>query len=839
MTPFPVDSIIPQILSALAEAPVIVIQAPPGSGKSTRIPVALMHSGWLGSNSLLMLEPRRLAAVNLATWMARQLGEPVGGTVGYAVRFDRKISTRTRLEIVTEGLLTRRLQTDPYLDGVGAVIFDEFHERTIHADTALALCIELQQTVRPDLRIVIMSATLDRAKMAALLPAARVVTADGGLHPVAIRYLGEASDPVTGVVAGVNQALSEQAGDILAFLPGAGEIKRAAARLQELHPAGTLRCVPLYGDLPFAEQERAILPGQVRKVVLATNIAETSLTIEGITAVVDAGLVRRARFDRSRGIDRLVTERTSRASAEQRAGRAGRLGPGRCYRLWSDHQQQALLPFDPPEILTADLSELALNLALWGVSDPEALVWADPPPAGALAGAQETLRLLGALDNEGRITPAGKKMALLPLHPRLAGLLVRAAESGCGPLGADLAAILAERSFIRGQRELTATSSDLHDRLEILLKWRRYPGQMNGAPDLDPATLRGVERLSQQLRRIAAISGETTLPSLDKVSQLAAAAFPDRIARQREPGSRRYLLANGTGGELDARSGIVDAPYIVVTSMDGGRGSDGRIFSASLLAEDVIRSLAGKMVVSRRRVFWDAAARRVAAREEELFGAITLSSRPVKALPEEICQAVSDYVNTSGGGPLLLPSSRAAQLQARVLLLRSLFPEDDWPDVSSEFLLATIDVWLPTVLAASAKPESFAGIDPAAIISCLLDWRQTAQLDELAPTHLVVPSDFRIPLDYAAVDGPVMAVKLQELFGLADTPLIASGRRAVLLHLLSPAGRPIQVTRDLRSFWDKTYPEVRRELKGRYPKHPWPDDPWSAQPTRYTKKRSG
>jgi len=840
MTSCPVDSIIPEIHAVLAAGSTVVVQAPPGSGKSTRIPPALLAAPWLEGQKILMLEPRRLAAVNLAGWIARQMGEAVGETVGYAVRFDRKTSSRTRLEIVTEGLLTRRLQSDPYLESVGAVIFDEFHERTIHADTALALCLELQQTIRPELRIIIMSATLDAAKIAALLPHARTVFSDGGIHPVAIRYLGSQADTVKNVVQSVSLALRENCGDILVFLPGSGEIRRALSLLQELHPGGEILFLPLYGDIPFAEQQRALTPADRRRVVLATNIAETSLTIEGVTVVIDSGYVRRARYDRSRALDRLVTERISRASAAQRAGRAGRLQPGCCYRLWSEQQQRALLLFDPPEILTADLGELVLNMALWGVTDPERLLWSDPPPPAALLEARRTLRLLGALDDQDLITAIGRRLAALPLQPRIARLLITAVDSGCGPMGADIAAILSERDFSRSARlQTVATSSDLVDRLETLQAWRRSPAGFADAGEIDSAAIRTVVRLSAQLQRLVSIKPAAYLPELDRVSLLAAAAFPDRIAAQREPGSRRYLLANGKGATLDSRSGISNAAFIVVISMDGGEGGDGRIFAASTLELEAIRKAFAGTVSSRRRAVWDQALCRVTVREEELLGAITLQSRVVKAAPEEITRAVLDHIARQGGSDILLTAPLAGQLQSRVLFLRAVFPDDDWPDVSDAALLATAAEWLPEVIASLERPEKFAGIDLAAAVRTSLGWKRGALLEQLAPSHLTAPSGSRISLDYSSTDGPVMAVKLQELFGLADTPTVADGRVTVLLHLLSPAGRPMQVTRDLRSFWNSVYPDVRKELKGRYPKHPWPDDPWNAMPTRFTRRRSG
>ncbi len=841
MTRCPIDSIIPEVHAALEAGSTVIIQAPPGSGKSTRIPVALLDARWLGAQKILMLEPRRLAAVNLAGWISRQLGEDVGRTVGYAVRFERKISATTRLEIITEGLLIRRLLSDPFLDSVGAVIFDEFHERTIHADTALALCLDLQQTIRPELRIIIMSATLDTAKIAALVPHARTIISDGAIHPVAIRYSGTPGEDLVKIaVQGVSIALQENKGDILVFLPGSGEIRRALSLLRKLHSDDSIIFLPLYGDIPFAEQQRAITPADRRKVVLATNIAETSLTIEGVTVVVDSGFVRRSRFDRSRALDRLVTERISRASAAQRAGRGGRLQPGVCYRLWSEHQQNALLPFDPPEILCADLCELVLNLALWGVNNPDQLTWSDPPPLPAIIEARRTLRLLGALDDADRITLVGRRLAQLPLHPRIARLLITAVDSGCGSMGADIAAILSERDFFRsGRRQPAATSSDLVDRLETLQAWRRSPDSPAVAGETDSTAIRSVARLSSQLQRIASINGGDYLPAVASVSLLAAAAFPDRIAAQREPGSRRYLLANGKGATLDPMSGIVNAAFIVVITMDGGESGDGRIFSASSLETDAIRTSFSGAISSRRRAVWESSLRRVTVREEELLGAITLQSRTVKAEPEEILNAVLEQIRKPGESDILLKSPLAIQLQARALFLRRVFPDDDWPDVSDTALYGTAAEWLPAVLAAMERPEKFIGVDLAAAIRNSLGWKKGALLEQLAPSHLTAPSGSRIMLDYSGDDGPVMAVKLQELFGLADTPTIAAGSIKVLMHLLSPAGRPMQVTRDLRSFWNSSYPVVKNELKGRYPKHPWPDDPWSAVPTRFVKKRSG
>jgi ATP-dependent helicase HrpB len=786
-----------------------------------------------------MLEPRRLAALNLATWISTGIGETVGATVGYSIRFDRKISPQTRLEIVTEGILTRRLQSDQFLEGVGAVIFDEFHERSIHSDTALAFCIYLQRTVRPDLKILIMSATLESGTLAALIPEAQIVSCEGRLHPVEIRYPGALdNDPARSAAKAVAMALRESSGDILVFLPGAAEIRRCLTNIQQESPPGELLILPLYGDLSFAEQEKALTPAARRKVVLATNIAETSLTIEGIRIVIDTGLARRARFDPARSLDRLVTERISLASARQRAGRCGRTAPGVCYRLWSEYQQGTLLPFDPPEILVADLCGLALQLALWGVNDPSELAFPDQPPAAALLQARRTLRLLGALNEQDRITAKGRRLAELPLHPRIAALLLAAVDSGNGCMGADLAAILTERDFARSlARTVTLSPSDLLDRLEILLQWRSSPGSISPSQEIDAAAVKTVERLSGQLLRIISVPACQYLPQAGEVSLLAAKAFPDRIARQREPGSRRYLLANGSGAVIDPRSAIFNQEYLVATNMDAGEGGEGRIFSASSLDLLQLKKEFADAIICRRVATWDAPLKKVIVREEEQLGAITLQSRGVKAGAGDVLAAVSERLQSSQEHGLFLISQYSEQYQARLKLVRDLFPKDDWPDTSAARLLQTAAEWLPGVIGSLEKPEKFSGFDLESLLRNSLGWKREQELDRLAPLTITVPSKSKIKIDYRTEGGPSIAVKLQELFGLSMTPTICEGRVPLLIHLLSPAGRPMQITRDLRSFWDNGYPLVKKELKGRYPKHPWPDDPWSAQPTKALKKQ--
>jgi len=838
MTTLPVDSIIPQIHTALENCSTAIIQAPPGSGKSTRIPLSLLDCNWLKQNKILMLEPRRLAALNLATWISAGIGENVGATVGYSIRFDRKVSASTRLEIVTEGILTRRLQSDQFLEGVGAVIFDEFHERSIHSDIALAFCIYLQRTVRPDLKILIMSATLETESIAALIPEAQIVSCEGRLHPVEIRYPGPLdNDPARSAAKAVAIALREGSGDILVFLPGAGEIRRCLSNLQHQYTPGELLILPLYGDLSFADQEKALTVAAGRKVVLATNIAETSLTIEGIRIVIDTGLARRARFDPARSLDRLVTERISLASARQRAGRCGRTAPGVCYRLWSEYQQSTLQPFDPPEILIADLCGLALQLALWGVHDTSELAFPDQPPATALLEARRTLRLLGALDEQDRITAKGRGLAELPLHPRIAALLLASVDSGNACMGADIAAILTERDFVRSAaRTVTLSSSDLLDRLEILLQWRSSPASLKAGREIDTAAVRTAERLSSQLRRIISAPVSQYLPEGGDVSLLAAKAFPDRIARQREPGSRRYLLANGSGAVIDPRSATFNQEYLVALNMDAGDGSEGRIFSATSLDFLQLKKEFASSLVNRRIAVWDASLGKVTVREEEMLGAITLQSRVVKAAAADVVAAVTERLHSTADHGLLITSTFSDQLQARANLVRDLFPEDDWPDLSTQQLLQTATEWLPGLIGSLEKPEKFSGIELEKLFRTILGWKKEQELDRLAPLTITVPSGSRIRVDYRSDGGPSIAVKLQELFGLSVTPTICDGRVLLLLQLLSPAGRPMQITRDLRSFWDHGYPLVKKELKGRYPKHPWPDDPWSALPTKSLNK---
>ncbi|MDG4554769.1 MAG: ATP-dependent helicase HrpB [Candidatus Competibacter sp.] len=839
----PIEPALPTIRAALRDATALVLQAPPGAGKTTRVPLALLDEPWLENRAILLLEPRRLAARAAAARMAAQLGEPVGHTVGYRIRFDHRVSRQTRIEVLTEGILTRRLQRDPALDGVGLVIFDEFHERGLHADLALALCLDSQRGLRPDLRLLVMSATLDGAAVARLLGDAPIVTSEGRAHPVSRHYLPRDPDglDLNVVVRAVLNALNQERGDLLVFLPGSGEIRRILRGLQAEPACAGLALTPLYGDLPGEAQQRAIQPDPDgrRKIVLATPIAETSLTIEGVSVVVDAGWTRIPRFDPRSGLSRLESVRVSADAAEQRAGRAGRLGPGACYRLWSEAAQSRLRPRRIPEILEADLAPLALELAQWGVTQVAALAWLDPPPPGALAQGRELLRELGALDERDRITATGQALVELPVHPRLAYLLRRGAALGLVDLAADLTALLEERDPLRGEHPF---GGDLAARLDALRDFRR--DGRNGARrwQADPAACARIEQAARRWRALLrpadnpARTDTKVRPALDPgdgatAGLLLAFAYPDRVARRREGATDRYRMANGRGARLAAGEPLAGRDWLVAAHLDAGT-SEGRIWLAAPVDSADLEAHLADRLRTVTAVIWDERQTAVMARQERRLGVLALDSTPLAdADPEQLCQAMLAGVRQLGSDSL--PWTRELrEWQARVLSLRHWLTDEGWPDVSDDWLMAHLENWLPPWLNGISRREHLRRLDLTGALHNLLDGRSRARLDELAPTHLPVPSGSRIRLRYPLGEPPVLAVKLQELFGLADTPCIAGGRIPVTLHLLSPAQRPIQVTQDLRGFWERTYVEVRKELKGRYPKHPWPDDPWSAIPTR-------
>ncbi|OGU15509.1 MAG: ATP-dependent helicase HrpB [Geobacteraceae bacterium GWC2_53_11] len=838
MIRLPIDDILPSLLETVGIHQNIILHAPPGAGKTTRVPLALISSPAVPSGRIIMLEPRRIAAVSAARWMASCLGEEVGQTVGYSIRFDSCTSAATRIEVVTEGILTRRIQSDPGLAGVALVIFDEFHERSIHADLGLALCREVQQ-LRGDLKIMVMSATLDLEPLVRLLENAPVISSAGRSYDVEMKYLDDRSTErlPRKMMAAVVRALQETTGDILAFLPGSGEIRTCASLLAETGLFGkNIDLCQLYGDLPVAEQQKVMQPGVRRKVVLATSIAESSLTIEGVTTVIDSGVSRRLQYDPGNGLNRLVTVRESRASAEQRAGRAGRTAPGVCYRLFTQHTLHAMAPHTPPEICVTDLSQLVLELAAWGVSDPLQLGWLDAPPAAAQDAARRLLVELDLFDDSGRITPDGREVVRVPLHPRLGRLLLRSRELRCPALGCRIAALLSERDLFRtgvggGMR---SSGSDVADRLEALHAWRT-----SGRADhrMDPAAIKNVERVCRQLERLMSVSGADKQGFYDDdlISRLLVAAYPDRIARRRESGSDGYLLISGRGARISERSGVRRGDYIVAPALDAGHQAEAVIHLAAEISESVIREERARHIFSETDVSWDDREGRVIGRRCELLGSLQLSAGTVVPPVALAVPAVIGAVRASALS-LLTMDEAARQLQGRLTLLHMAFPEREWPDVSDPALLDSLEEWLAPHLDGVTSAKRLARLDIVALLRQRLDYRRQRELDDLAPTHLSVPSGSRVKIDYTG-EIPVLAVKLQELFGLATGPTVCDGRISVLLHLLSPAGRPIQVTRDLRGFWDGSYQQVKKELKGRYPRHPWPDDPWSAVPTRRVKPR--
>lgn len=840
----PIDEILPQLIDAIGAHSAVILHAPPGAGKTTRVPLALLQQIPQTAGKIIMLEPRRLAAVSAARWMAVTLGEEVGQTVGYRIRFENRVSAASRIEVVTEGVLTRMIQHDPLLEGVALVIFDEFHERSLQADLGLALCLDLQRQVRDDLKLLVMSATLDVEPLTLLLGGAPLVSSPGRSYPVQIVYREHppALDLAARVKDAVLHALQEDEGDLLVFLPGAGEIRRVADSLTVSLEGRPVAIRPLYGELPFEEQQRAILPGEGRKVILATSIAETSLTVEGVRIVIDSGLCRRMRHDQGSGMNRLVTIRESQASAIQRSGRAGRTAPGVCYRLYSQHSYHAMIPHTPAEMLEADLSPLLLELAAWGVSDPSTLQWLDPPLGSSLAVARELLCLLGALDkNNFMITPLGREMAQLPLHPRLSALLMAGKQLACPALACDLAALLSERDIVRsnaprsgGYHAVEDNGLSVTERLELFQRWRDGRSVPTG---LQHNVLKAVERVGGQLRRLIK-TGRVAESGEHLVARLLLAAWPDRLAQRREGSSERYLLSNGCGARLARPDRLRDYEMLVAVSVTGVTAADSIIHLGEALPPQVVRQVLQQQIVVRQICEWDSREGRISAFQEESYGALVLTRRPITPDGDLQQQALIMAIRQSELRLLARPPA-FYQFQARIMLLRRSFPADDWPDVSDPALCQSLENWLGGRLGGIRNADQLARLNSTDLLGQLLDYRQRQRLEQLAPTALPVPSGSRIRIDYGEEDYPVLAVKLQELFGLAETPTVADGRVPLLLHLLSPAGRPLQVTQDLKGFWDGSYHQVKKEMKGRYPKHPWPDDPWNAVPTRRTKPKSG
>ena len=800
MIALPVSDVLPELAEALTLRGMAVLQAPPGAGKTTLVPLDLLARG-IVVGRILMLEPRRLAARASAERMAETLAEPVGRTVGYRIRGEAKVSAATRIEVVTEGILTRMIQSDPELSGVGLVIFDEFHERSLNADLGLALCLEVRGALREDLKLLVMSATLDAAPVAALMGGAPVVTSEGRAFPVETRWLprpADASLRLEALVAGsVKAALEETEGGVLVFLPGEGEIRRVEGLLSGL-PGVTVR--PLYGAMDFAAQRAALAPVGERKVVLATSIAETSLTLPDIRVVVDAGRARRARFDPNSGMSRLVTERVTKAEADQRRGRAGRVASGVCYRLWTKGEEGGLAPYPPAEIEVADLSGLALELALWGGAE---LPFLTPPPAGPLAEARALLSGLGALDDKGHITAHGRMLAGLPLHPRLGHMLAVA-----GPEAAGLAALLAERDPLRG------SGPDLALRMQAVAR----PG-----PEAD----RGViERIRAEAKRLAATVRTGTRSGLT-LAEMAALAYPDRIGLRRKGEAPRWVLSGGKGAAMAAGLGLSGARMIVATDLDGDT-REATVRQAVAITEAEVRGLYGNRIAWVEVCDWSKREGRVQSRRQERLGALVLEDRHWEAPPEAVARAALDGVRLLG-----LPWSAAARrLRARARLARG----DGWPGVEDAELLATAAEWLLPHLAGVRSEADIRSFDLVPAVQGLLGWDRLVEMDRLVPGSFETPLGRKVPIDY---DGeiPAIEVRLQEMFGVTSHPVVGAGRMPVRVTLLSPARAPVQVTTDLPRFWATSYADVRKDMRGAYPRHPWPEDPTQAEPTLRAKPR--
>ncbi|WP_427852314.1 ATP-dependent helicase HrpB [Stenotrophomonas acidaminiphila] len=826
---FPISPLLPAIADSLAAHPRLVLEAPPGAGKTTQVPLALLDAPWLQGGRILMLEPRRVAARSAAQFMARQLGEAVGETIGYRIRFENKVSARTRIEVVTEGILTRMLQDDPLLEGVGALLFDEFHERHLSADLGLALALDVQAGLREDLRIVVMSATLDGERLAAFLDAPRL-SSEGRGFPVEITHFPARRDEALEAQArrAVEHALAAHPGDVLVFLPGQREIARVQAALEPVLPADT-DVLPLHGELPVEQQSRVLQPDPDgrRRVVLATNVAESSVTLPGVRVVVDAGLAREPRYDPNSGFSRLDAVAISQASADQRAGRAGRVAAGWALRLWP--QSQRLEPQRRPEMAQVELAGLALELAAWG---SDALRFVDPPPAGALAAARELLQRLGALDGTA-ITGSGRRMLALGTHPRLAAMLLAAANPREQALAADLAALLEARDPLRQGGDALAA------------RWRALAAFRNGraSHDASRSALAAIDTAARQWRR--RLRCDATPPAgleAHELGDLLAHAFPDRIAARHPTDPLRYQLANGRSARLFDTSDLRGEPWLVVSELRF-EARDALLLRAAPVDEARLRADFPQRFQQRDVVRWNGERRALEARRESGFDRIVLDSRPAGRVdPAQAARALTDAVRELGLEAL--PWTDALrQWRYRVQGLRQWMPELELPDLSDAALLGTLDDWLLPAFAGKTRLDALAEAELGEALKSRVDWNLRQQIDRHAPVRINVPSGLERAIDYALDDDgisprpPVLAVKLQELFGLADTPRIADGRVPLLLHLLSPGGKPLQVTGDLRNFWENTYAEVRKEMKGRYPRHPWPDDPWSATATHRAKPR--
>ena len=840
MSRLPIEDVLSSVCRALGAGSNALLTAPPGAGKTTRVPLALLNEPWVSGKKLLLLEPRRLAARAAAYRMAEVLQEYVGETVGYRMRLETKIGPTTKIEVITEGVLTRLLQQDPSLESYGIVLFDEFHERNLQADVGLALCLEAQRLFRPDLRLFIMSATLDCAPVAELLGGAPVITCEGRIFPVETRYLDQ---PLTGwldvaVSQLIRRSLAKDHGSLLVFLPGMAEIRRVERILLDSNLDHSIQIAPLHGDLPQDMQDVAIRPTApgVRKVVLATSIAETSLTIDGIRVVIDAGLVRIPRYDPRSGLTRLETIRVTKDSAEQRRGRAGRLVAGTCYRLWTEKEQALLAPRRPPEILEADLAPLMLDLAQWGAHDPSELSWLTPPPAGAVAQARDLLVQLGAFSADGRPTDHARRMAELPLHPRLAHMMLRAVPVGLVDLACEVAALLSERDILHGPRE--RQNADLRVRLDVLR------GQYDSIGlEVNPATVDRVRRTASLWRRRlireqSRARGDNKHDCSSQVGRLVALAYPDRIARRQSDCEGRYRLVNGRGARFRMADPLATEPFLVIADLDGGDQWSEINLAVPITPKD-IEALYLDRLLEEEEVIWDETISAVRAVHRQRLGAMIIVEEAVSSPDAStVRNALLQGIHKSGLEVLSF-GHVLGQWRARVMWLRRIDgPRSEWPDLSDETLLQTADQWLGPYLTGMTTLDRVKRLDLTTPLHALLTHEQQRRLDRLAPTHITVPSGSRLPIDYEQPESPVLAVRLQEMFGCKDTPRLADGKIPLILHLLSPAKRPVQVTQDLDGFWKRGYHDVRKELRGRYPKHHWPEDPIGAAPTAKAKQRN-
>lgn len=813
-TGLPIVEIIPAVKEQLQNHNTLIVNAAPGAGKSTLLPLTILGENWLQGKKILMLEPRRLAAKTIAARMASLWGDEIGDTIGYRIRFENRVTASTKIEVVTEGILTRMLHHDNALENVGMVIFDEFHERSIHADLALALCRESQQVLRPDLRILIMSATLDMPQLTALLQAP-VIQSEGRQFPVDIKYASALTDEmfmVESAASTVRQAVNEHEGDTLVFLPGEGEIRKCAEILESQLPSFSIH--PLYGQLTQQEQFRAIMPDKFgkRKVVLATSIAETSLTIEGVKIVVDTGFGRTQRFDAKSGLSKLETIRIAKDSAAQRAGRAGRLSPGVCYRLWTKATQDQLQEHRVPEILEADLCSLMLDMAVWGISDINKLTWLTPPPKFATEQAQETLVNVEAIDEDGRVTTHGKEIHRLACHPRIAHMLVLAQKERLADIATDIAAILEERDPLNKEAGI-----DINLRIDALRRARTV-GRMGHR-------LTRIEKSAQSYRRMLNIDVNNQAVDPYNTGLLLAYAYPERIAYARPGSNARFQLANGKLAVADHKDDIAHEPWLAVAHLDA-RDGGGKIFMASPLNPKDLKD----MVKEKEILTWDTRKGGLVATKDLRIGNIVLQSKPLPMPSKEDLVKVVSKAIESEGETLLNIDEAFEQLQNRILSLRKWNPDDNWPDVSTPVLLKNNLQWLGPYLENVKRVEDLQKLNITEALLHHLDWNKQQELDKLAPKKIEVPSGSSIRIQYFS-DGtiPVLSVRLQEVFGMAETPRVNNGKMGMILHLLSPGFKPVQVTSDLKSFWDNTYFEVRKELKRRYPKHSWPDDPWTAE----------